>query len=94
MNMMKGGEKTGVWIHERSKSSEKKLLEFETFKEGVLEGAFKAILSDSIIFGNYRNNETNGKCIFYSSYYALLSGLNFGDTSTALKISRVIMKRA
>lgn len=71
-----------IWNLYLFRDGKKEIAEFTTYKNDIKEGNFKKIQGDSIIFGNYINDELDGDYIVYVDlFYRLFGGTLRTDTS-------------
>lgn len=64
--------KNGTWKLCFIEDGQERLLEFENYTKGVLNGAFQGIKGDSLIFGSYKNDELHGEYKIYRDYITKL----------------------
>lgn len=80
------GEKNGVWQTVKLNEGKSDILFLKTYVNGSLEGDFKGISGDSIIFCKYVNNEIQGDYKVFTNVASMLTGEMTGDTSNAVMI--------
>lgn len=80
------GEKNGVWQTIKINESKSDILFLKTYVNGSLEGDFKDVSGDSIIFCKYNNNEIHGDYKVFTNLTSMLTGEMTGDTSNAVMI--------
>jgi antitoxin component YwqK of YwqJK toxin-antitoxin module len=81
-------EKNGIWQMVSYKNKKEDLLDSKNYINGILNGSFKEVRSDSIIFGQYSNGELNGKYSVYTTTRGLLLGEITGDTTGGILLSQ------
>ncbi len=80
--VVKNGLKDSIWNLYLFRDGKKEIAEFTTYKNDIKEGNFKKIQGDSIIFGNYINDELDGDYVIYVDlFYRLFGGTLRTDTS-------------
>lgn len=68
------GEKNGTWKLYYIEEGKERLLQFENFNKGVLNGGFQQIYDDSLIIGSYKNGVLNGEYKVYRDLVKILLG--------------------
>ncbi len=80
------GERNGVWETTEMSEGKSDILFHKTYLNGSLEGDYKDVSGDSIIFCKYSNNEINGDYKVFTNLSSMLTGEITGDTSNAVMI--------
>ncbi len=82
------GQKQGKWKFAKyEKDKEIDLISQHNYENGVLEGSFRDVKKDSIIFGSYEKNLLNGKYVIYRSIKNWFFGGLSGDTTNCKILS-------
>lgn len=81
-------EKNGTWKLLFIEDGKERLLKFENYTKGVLNGAFQDINGDSLIIGSYKNDELHGEYRVYRDLMkTIFGGVIQTDTSVITLIS-------
>ncbi len=66
--------KNGTWKLIFIEDGKERLLKFENYTKGVLNGAFQDVKGDSLIVGSYKNDELHGEYKVYRDFMKTLFG--------------------
>lgn len=82
-------EKNGNWKLYYTGDTKERLVTFENYSYGILNGLFKDIQGDSIIVGSYKNNKLHGDYkVYHDLSNMLLGSIMNTDTSALTLISK------
>lgn len=81
-------KKNGLWQSLQIKDNKDEILESINYKDGIKNGPFKEIKSDSIIFGTYKDDKLDGLYSIYTNIKSLVFGSIHGDTTNCPLIVR------
>lgn len=81
------GERNGTWSLLMFKDGKERLLTFENYKSGLLNGPFQNLEGDSLIIGSYNNDKLNGEYQVYLDINRLHGGEIQTDTTKLILLS-------
>ena len=67
-------DKSGIWKLFFIEDGKERLIQFENYNKGILNGAFQDIKGDSLIIGSYKNGELHGEYKVYRDLVKTLFG--------------------
>lgn len=67
-------DKSGIWKLFFIEDGKERLIQFENYNKGILNGAFQDIKGDSLIIGSYKNGELHGEYKVYRDFVKTLFG--------------------
>jgi|GEM_PF-1551637 len=80
------GEKNGVWKDIVEERGSQRILAFENYKNGILDGPFQNVAGDSLIIGNYLSGELHGQYKVYRDTDAPYAWQVDGSNLSKLKL--------
>ncbi len=81
--------KNGQWKLVQYKDEKEHVLAYENYDGGIKNGDFKEVRGDSLIFGNYFNDEINGPYMVYLDMTKMLFGGIINGDSSEINLSVV-----
>lgn len=84
--ILKNEKKDGIWNLYLYRDGKKEIAEFTTYKNDIKNGSFKEVKGDSLIFGNYVDDNLDGGYVVYKDLFRTFFGGIIRTDSSSLKL--------